>query len=37
MAGIETVLELRAKYAPPDAGSVPGPYVDTTILRGASA
>lgn len=35
--GIKTVLELRAKYAPPGAGTVPAPYVDTTILRDASA
>jgi ABC-type nitrate/sulfonate/bicarbonate transport system substrate-binding protein len=35
LAGIRTVLALRAKYAPPGAGSDPGPYVDTTILRDA--
>jgi ABC-type nitrate/sulfonate/bicarbonate transport system substrate-binding protein len=37
LAGIRTVLELRAKYAPPGGGSAPELYVDTTILRDASA
>ncbi|HYZ16872.1 MAG TPA: ABC transporter substrate-binding protein, partial [Candidatus Acidoferrum sp.] len=36
LAGIKTVLQLRAKYAPPGAGSAPELYVDTTILRDAS-
>jgi ABC-type nitrate/sulfonate/bicarbonate transport system substrate-binding protein len=35
--GIRTVLQLRAKYAPPGAGSDPSIYVDATILRDASA
>jgi ABC-type nitrate/sulfonate/bicarbonate transport system substrate-binding protein len=36
LAGIRTVLTLRAKYAPPGAGTDPSVYVDTTILRDAS-
>jgi ABC-type nitrate/sulfonate/bicarbonate transport system substrate-binding protein len=37
LAGIRTVLSLRAKYAPPGAGVEPARYVDTTILRDAGA
>lgn len=36
MAGIRTVLQLRAKYAPPGAGSTPELYVDTTLLTNVS-
>jgi len=31
-AGLETVMRLRAKYAPPGAGADPAAYLDTSIL-----
>ncbi|MEA2688111.1 MAG: hypothetical protein QOD51_718 [Candidatus Eremiobacteraeota bacterium] len=31
LAGVRTVLRLRARYAPPGAGDDPAPYVDSTI------
>jgi ABC-type nitrate/sulfonate/bicarbonate transport system substrate-binding protein len=32
LAGVRTVLRLRARYAPPGAGDDPEPYVDSSIL-----
>jgi ABC-type nitrate/sulfonate/bicarbonate transport system substrate-binding protein len=36
LKGMQTIMELRAKYAPPGAGTDPLPYMETSILTASA-
>jgi hypothetical protein len=36
LKGMQTILALRAKYAPPGAGSDPLPYMETSIVTASA-